>query len=174
MAQHDDDTHREAEASMLTPAMRESGDWLSESATLKVTAFSRNWLRELRRKERVRALPETRGPSGQARTYWYFRSDVEDLVRRRSAGSSESPTTAQAHGAHTTDDNYLLRQLELEMSKSNEKELELALARSQAEVELTRLRGELALVRAQLAESDAKYQRTLAALAVSMGLSPTP
>lgn len=172
MNPHDNSATDAVEGSMLTREMRDSGDWLTEKATLVATGFSRNWLRELRRKRSVRALPESRGPGGQARTYWYFRNDVEGIVARRSAGATT--TTSRVRAAKTDGDAYILGELELAMAKSDAKELELALARAEAQVIIARLEGELALVRAQFAELEVKYQRTLAALGAVTGLTTAP
>ena len=186
MTSHGASESNAPERSVLTPAERESGVWIPESAALAMTGLQLKTFRAARSRGSLHAVPEVRGPGGQGRRFWYLRDDIERIVARRSVPQvSHSPGGEGTYGELGKGENYLLRELELSMAKSDAKELELALARAQAseeltkvrseaQVEVTRLQGELTLAKSLLAELETKYQRTLAALGAMTGLSIAP
>ena len=140
---------RVIDTAVVTDAMKQSGEWVRESAVLEVTGIHATTLRDKRQQGLIRALPATRGPSGYGRSFWYSRSDVEEIVARRNAKVTREIDSWDA-----------IETLQLSMAQGEVRELELARARD----ERLRLEGQIR----ELAEENRRLRAGLAALNAGM------
>lgn len=127
---------KSTEVSILTDAMISSGEWIREATVIELTGLHATSLRDKRQKSLVRAVPSSRGASGQGRSFWYHRDDVELLVARRS--------TKRVGAIDSWDE--IQRELELSMAQAEIRQLELARAHDETE----RVRVEAAAVQGLL------------------------
>ena len=167
------DSDKTAFNEILTPAELESGEWIDETTTMRMTGLSTRALKQRRYRGSIQARPAQR-LGKVTRDFWYWRQDVGEMVTQGNALPSALPSSAvlptsspprptAAPSPVASGDATVMRDLEMTMLRAEAREEMIARitnerdsARSERdrfEEEITRLRKTVDLMAKALKSS---------------------